>query len=165
MISRRQFLKWLAGLGLSGLALAAYGFVVEPLRWPAITRYHVRPGPWPDGLTLKIAVLADIHACNPWMSAERIRSIVSTTNGLGADLIVLLGDYAAGHHWVLGGVDSRDWAAALAELRAPLGVHAISAITIGGTTGPRRPPAQGRPTAGSPWNGWEFRSMKTTWCA
>ncbi|MGP9813399.1 metallophosphoesterase [Rhodopseudomonas sp. NSM] len=125
MISRRQFLKWFAGLGLSGAALAGYGFLVEPLRWPAITRYQVNPGPWPAGLTLKIAVIADIHACNPWMTDERIRSIVATTNGLGADLIVLLGDYSAGHHWVLGSVDSLDWSASLAELRAPLGVHAI----------------------------------------
>ena len=56
------------------------------------------------------------------MSAERIAAIVETTNGLGADMIALLGDYAAGHRYVTGPVHSRDWSAAL---RAPLGVHAI----------------------------------------
>lgn len=125
MITRRRFLKWLAGLGLSSAALLAYGFVVEPLRWPAITRYRVTPRRWPAGLHLNIAVVADIHACDPWMTAERIRSVVATTNGLGADLIVLLGDYSAGHRWILGSVESQDWSSALAGLQAPLGVHAI----------------------------------------
>lgn len=74
---------------------------------------------------LKIAVVADIHACNPWMTADRIRSVVETTNSLEVDLIVLLGDYSTGHHFVLGGVHSDDWSLALSALKAPLGVHAI----------------------------------------
>ena len=62
-----------------------------------ITRYRSAPPRWPAGLELTIAALADIHACDPWMTPERIRSIVERTNGLGADMIVLLGDYVAGH--------------------------------------------------------------------
>jgi predicted MPP superfamily phosphohydrolase len=125
LLSRRQFFRFVGALGISSLALAAYGFIFEPLRWPKITRYSVRPKLWPAGLTLKVAVIADVHACDPWMTASRIRSIVETTNGLGADLIVLLGDYSAGHHFVLGPVHSEEWSAALAGLKSPLGVHAI----------------------------------------
>jgi predicted MPP superfamily phosphohydrolase len=125
MISRRGFFRFVRALGLSGLGVAAYGFGFENLRWPKITQYQVHPRLWPKGLALKVAVIADIHACDPWMTAARIGSIVETTNGLGADLIVLLGDYAAGHKYVYEAVHSEEWSAALAGLKAPLGVHAI----------------------------------------
>ena len=125
MITRRGFFRFVGALGLTGAAAAAYGFGFETLRWPKITEYGVRPKLWPSGLTIKIAALADVHACGPWMTAERIRSIVETTNGLGADLIVLLGDYSAGHKFVYEPVHSDEWSAALAGLKAPLGVHAI----------------------------------------
>jgi predicted MPP superfamily phosphohydrolase len=125
MISRRGFLRFVGALGLSGLGVAAYGVGFENFRRPKITQYHVRPRLWPKGLALKVAVLADIHACDPWMTAARIRSMVESTNTLGADLIVLLGDYSAGHKFVSQTVHSDDWSAALAGLKAPLGVHAI----------------------------------------
>ena len=37
---------------------------------------------------LKIAVIADLHACDPWMSLDRIEAIVERTNALNADIIV-----------------------------------------------------------------------------
>ena len=125
MITRRKFLRWISSLGLAGAAAAAYAFVFEPMLGPRITRYSVTPRRWPAGLDLTIAVLTDIHACRPWMSPERIRSIVAKTNELGADLVVLLGDYVAGHRFVTDYVHSSEWSKELAALRAPLGVHAI----------------------------------------
>jgi predicted MPP superfamily phosphohydrolase len=125
MITRRQFFRWLAGLGVTGAAVASYAFLIEPLRRPRITHYHLQPKAWPRDLKLTIAALADIHACHPWMSPERIRSIVETTNGLQADLIVLLGDYVTHHRYVFEPVHSSEWSTELAALRAPLGVHAI----------------------------------------
>jgi predicted MPP superfamily phosphohydrolase len=125
MISRRQFLRWLAMLGATGALTAAYGVGIEPLLRLRVARYDLRPPRWPQGLELTVAALADIHACRPWMTEERIASIVEHTNGLGADLIVLLGDYVGGHRYVTGFVAPRAWAAALAGLKAPLGVHAI----------------------------------------
>jgi len=41
------------------------------------------------------------------------------------DLIVLLGDYSAGHKFVYEAVHSDEWSTALAGLKSPLGVHAI----------------------------------------
>src|SRR3984893_13179170 len=62
------------------------------------------PPHWPDGLTLKAAVLADIHACEPWMPASRVRGIANLTNDLAPDIVFLLGDFSGGHRYVTGPV-------------------------------------------------------------
>src|SRR5689334_3140405 len=118
MITRRQFLRWSAALGASAALLPSYA-LAAPMLPPRVTRYSVTPKNWPADLQLTIALLADLHACEPWMSAERIASIADATNALRADMVLLLGDYVAGHRFVSTFVDSRDWAAALGRLRAP----------------------------------------------
>jgi predicted MPP superfamily phosphohydrolase len=125
MISRRQFLRFLAGIGAFGVSTASYGFGIEPVLRLRIARYDINPPRWPAGFKLKIAAIADLHACDPWMSLERIEAIVERTNALGADIIVLLGDYVAGHRHVTRIIPPGEWAPVLAGLRAPLGVHAI----------------------------------------
>jgi hypothetical protein len=121
MISRRHFLSL---AGASGFSTATYG-VSEPVLQLDVTRYHVSPPQWPAGFQLRIAAVADIHACDPWMSLSHIEAIVERTNALGADIIVLLGDYVAGHRHVTRFIPAREWAAVLSGLKAPLGVHAI----------------------------------------
>ncbi len=135
-ITRRSFLKVL-GLGaLSSVALASYAFAIEPLWRLVVTRYRISPPGWPPGLHLKIAVLADIHACNPWMSLRRIEETVARTNALDPDVILLLGDYSAGmSRFVTSQVHSSDWAPVLGELRAPLGRFAVLGTMTGGKTG------------------------------
>jgi predicted MPP superfamily phosphohydrolase len=90
----------------------------------AVTRYRVGSERGAPAPSMTVAVLADFHAAWPWMSRHRIARIVARTNALGCDLVCLLGDYA-GH--VIGGRDlpSGTVAAELANLRAPLGVHAV----------------------------------------
>src|SRR5262245_1566611 len=116
MISRRQFLRSLAALGAAGAASLGYA-LFEPVMRPRITRYALQPARWTSGLDLTIAVLADIHACRPWMDIERIRSIVDMTNELSADLIVLLGDYLVSDNFyrrfATGEVAPQEWAAEL----------------------------------------------------
>jgi predicted MPP superfamily phosphohydrolase len=124
MISRRHFLRFVAGLGAAGVSTVAYGFGEPALRL-GVTRYNIRPPQWPADFQLKIAVIADLHACDPWMSLDRIQSIVAHTNALGADMTVLLGDYVAGHRQVTRYIPASEWAPVLAGLKAPLGVHAI----------------------------------------
>lgn len=124
MLTRRGFLRAIGFATLGTLSFGGYAFGIEPFRL-RIQHYKLSPPGWPDGLKLKIAALADIHACEPWMSVSRIRHIVDTTNAIGADVIVLLGDYSAANRWVTDLVHSKDWSATLAGLRAPLGVHAI----------------------------------------
>jgi predicted MPP superfamily phosphohydrolase len=125
MISRRKFLKFIAGLGAFGTSTAAYGVGIEPLLRLNIARYHITPPDWPAGFELKLAVIADLHACDPWMSPAHIETIVARTNALNADAVVMLGDYVAGHRYMVRQVPASDWASALAQLKAPLGVHAI----------------------------------------
>jgi predicted MPP superfamily phosphohydrolase len=124
MISRRHFLRLIAGLGAFSASTTAYGFGIEPGRL-RIARYDIAPKQWPADFPLKIAVIADLHACDPWMSLDRIQAIVDRTNALGADVIVMLGDYVAGHRHVTRYIPADEWAPVLAGLKAPLGVHAI----------------------------------------
>jgi len=94
MISRRHFLRSFSGFGAAGVSTTAYGFG-EPLLALQVSHYHVSPPQWPADFNLKIAVIADLHACDPWMSLEHIQAIVERTNALGADLTVLLGDLSS----------------------------------------------------------------------
>lgn len=124
MITRRALLK-LAGAGLlAGLAAATYP-VVEAIGAPRVTRYPLTPRRWTPGLRLRVAVVADIHACEPWMSLSRIEAICARTQALDADLILLLGDYASGMRLVTRHLEAEEWAAPLGRLTAPLGVHAV----------------------------------------
>jgi uncharacterized protein len=124
MLSRRHFLRTFSGLGVAGVSTVAYGFS-EPELQLRVTRYQVSPPQWPADLKLKIAVIADVHACDPWMSLQRIQTIVEHTNALDADITVLLGDYVAGHRNVTRFIPADEWASVLSGLKAPLGVHAI----------------------------------------
>src|ERR1700729_4145329 len=124
MISRRQFLRFIGGLGALGASTAAYGFG-EPVLRLRVARYAITPKQWPADFQLKIAVIADLHACDPWMSLERIEAIVERTNALKPDITVMLGDYVAGHRHVTRFIPATEWAPVLAGLKAPLGVHAI----------------------------------------
>nr|WP_153365864.1 metallophosphoesterase [Rhizobium sp. ICMP 5592] len=107
------------------MTLGGYAFGFEPIIRLNVTPYQLTPPGWTPGLKLKIVVLTDFHACEPWMTAGRIASICEHANSLGGDIIVLLGDYTSGTEFVTGRVDHRVWAAELATLKAPLGVHAI----------------------------------------
>ena len=167
MISRRRFLQWLLSLGVVGAAASAYGVVVEPLLRQRVTRYDVKLRRWPDDLPLTIAAIADVHACKPWMTIERIHSIVRQTNELKPDVIVLLGDYVAGLRYYRTGE-----------------VHCRGMVEGSGRTegAARRschswqPRLVGRPCCTGEWprpdhrRGWRssasaFRSTRTTLCA
>lgn len=110
---------------VAGTASASYATVIEPGLMLDVTPYRVTPPHWPNGLELKAAVLADIHACEPWMSADRVRSIAAVANALSPDIIFLLGDFNGGHRFVTGLVMPDQWAEALSILKAPLGVYAV----------------------------------------
>ncbi|MBV9558449.1 MAG: metallophosphoesterase [Pseudolabrys sp.] len=127
-VNRRGFLK--AGLGLVGVTGAAgSGTVAYGAAQAAfdlrVTDYRPVPPRWPTTQRLSICVIADLHAGGPNMGIERVRDVVDTSNALGCDLIVLLGDFFAHHSFVTHVVPHAEWAAELKRLKAPLGVHAI----------------------------------------
>lgn len=125
MMTRRRVLTSIASLGAASLALGSYAFGIEPAYRLVLTRYHVTPPGWPPALHLRVAVIADLHACKPWMDLSRIEEIVARTNALEPDLVVLLGDYQASFRWKSGLLPMGTLARALAQLRARLGTHAI----------------------------------------
>ena len=125
MISRR---KLLAGLALGPLALAGlgtYAAAVEPRFRLVRTSWRPAPAAWPGDVPLRIVALADIHMGPPSMTPDRLAYIVEQAMVLRPDLVVLLGDYAAGHRFVTRQVPPGETASVLARLSAPLGVHAI----------------------------------------
>jgi predicted MPP superfamily phosphohydrolase len=125
MITRRLLLKGIASTFAGSIGLAGYATGVEAGMRLIIKRYRISPPRWPAGFKLSLAILADLHACEPWMPADRVRRIAETANALQADATLLLGDYVTSSRFITAQVPATDWSKALAELKAPLGVHAI----------------------------------------
>lgn len=125
LITRRRVLTGFVGLGAGGLGVGS--FALAESYGLQVTSYHVTPPNWPRGLAVRLAVIADLHACDPWMSLGRIREIVQATNEIGADAVLLLGDYVVGSRLRDYGrkIPHEDWARELARLEAPFGVHAV----------------------------------------
>lgn len=125
MITRRQLLQGSGAAALGSVGFGGYA-LAEPFR-TQVTSYRLSPPGWTTGLSLTLAVLADLHACKPWMDVERIEGIVTQVNALKPDCVLLLGDYVAGMRLsrYASPVAHRDWARALGALKAPLGVHAV----------------------------------------
>lgn len=128
MISRRQFLT--TGVSIAGSAALGAGdaLALEPGFSLAVKEWRVAHPDWPSSAKpLRIGVITDIHAVEPWMPARRVGVIVERMNSLGPDLVVLLGDYvnALKPSFYSALVPVPEWTAALKELHAPLGVYAI----------------------------------------
>ncbi len=125
LLTRRNFMLTGAA-SLAGVAGAgSWAFALEPGFMLKVTNYDLDPAGWPAGLRLKVVVIADIHACEPWMSTERIRHICDVANALQPDVIVLLGDYQAGMRMVTAPVYPDEWGEAMSVLAAPLGVFGV----------------------------------------
>jgi uncharacterized protein len=125
LLSRRTFLSGSLALGAATMGLSTYAVAIEQGIRLDITSYRLLPPQWPGELSLRIAVIADIHACEPWMGVRRIAQIVALTNSLRPDLIVILGDFTAGHSFVTGPVMPEQWGAALSALQSRLGTYAV----------------------------------------
>lgn len=125
MLTRRSFVRTLGALMLSGVASGAYAVGIEPVGRPRVVRYNLVPNRWPAGLKLRLVILADLHACRPWMPPRRIGDICDQANALEGDMILLLGDFLSGMRMGGNRVTSDEWAGKLARLAAPLGVHAV----------------------------------------
>jgi uncharacterized protein len=110
---------------IAGGAFAVKAFWLEP-RSLVITRAEIAVPQWPaDARPLHVAVLTDIQAAGPHVTAERVAEVVAQINALEPDLIVLLGDYVSQMRLSTSHVPPKATAAVLARLRAPLGVHAV----------------------------------------
>jgi predicted MPP superfamily phosphohydrolase len=81
---------------------------------------------WPAGARpVSVALLSDIHMGNEAMDAARLKRIVGQVNGLKPDLVILAGDYIAGHRASVARAFAPQLVGPLRALRAPLGVVAV----------------------------------------
>lgn len=124
MPTRRSVLRGLLGIFLAGLFASAWAFFIEPALRLRVKRHRITRDDW-TAAPLRIAAIADLHVGEPYVGLKRIEKIVARTNALKPDLIVLLGDYAAGHRFITRPVKIADAAPILGRLQAPLGVFAI----------------------------------------
>ena len=128
MLTRRTMLKGAGAAFLMGTGIGVYSVIVEPGFRLEVKEWDVPHAAWPATMPpLRIAVLTDIHAVEPWMPIGRITHIINTTNDLKADIILLLGDFVEAVRPKLrtGIVPVSEWAPVLGKLRAPLGVYAV----------------------------------------
>jgi len=126
MLSRRAFLRALLGLIAAGVSGVSYAVAIEPRFRLKVANYRLMLDAWAGVESMRIAILADIHACRPWMPVERIFEIVRRTNALRPDIVLLLGDFTAGmRRFRTGRVRADEWGPVLGGLKAPLGVLSV----------------------------------------
>ena len=123
-MTRRGFLKGLLGTTLAGFFTGVYGFFVEPAWRLRVQRWKVDSPKW-TAAPLRIVAISDFHLGDPYVGLDRLARIVTQANALEPDLVVLLGDYAAGHRFITAPVKITDAAPVIAGLKVPLGVFAI----------------------------------------
>lgn len=124
MITRRRLLTGAGIVAAAGAGVTTYAIGVEP-NLLNIARYRPAPATWPSDFPLRIVAMSDVHASEPWLDAGKLRAICEMANALEPDVILVLGDYRSGMRFKMRETPIADWAAALATLRAPLGVHAV----------------------------------------
>ena len=125
MVTRRGVLKGLLATLLAGLFVPLYAFFIEPALRLRVRNWRLKHPDWPEDKPLRVAVVADIHMGEPFVTRDRLRRVVARTNALGADLTVILGDLIAGHQYVTEKIPVAETAGILKDLKAPLGVYAI----------------------------------------
>ena len=115
----------LASFLLFILACLGWGFFIEPNRL-VVQQATIQIDNWPKELSgLRIAMIGDIHTGGPFIDDNKLRKIVELTNQQNPDLIVLLGDYMSPNSWHSHRVEPEVTAAAMKNLRAPLGVYTV----------------------------------------
>jgi predicted MPP superfamily phosphohydrolase len=106
-------------------SLAIWSLFIEPNRL-IVHQETIQIDNWPKELSgLRIALIADVHTGAPFINDQKLQQIVSLTNQQSPDLIILLGDYMSPNSWHSHRVEPEVTAAALKNLRAPLGVYSI----------------------------------------
>ena len=115
--------RLLTSLLLLAVLVLAWCFA-EARADPVVRRTALSLPDWPRGAEqMRVLLWSDIHLGNLATDRVRLERLVAQANALRPDLVVLAGDYLAGHE----PADARAAVglAALARLRAPLGIVAV----------------------------------------
>ena len=123
---RRPKSKWRVVFATIPVVIAGviiWAFFIEPNR--LIVRHQtIQISQWPRELSgIRIAVISDIHAGSRFIDDEKLRLIVTRTNELKPDMIVILGDYitSRGNNTY----PPERFSGILKDLKAPLGVYSV----------------------------------------
>lgn len=116
LIGIASLLAFLAAAVLVGLANARAD--------PVMRSFEVALPEWtPGAQPLRAALLADIHLGNRGMDGARLSHIVAVVNAAKPDLVLIAGDFLAGHDPA--SKHAAELTAPLERLHAPLGVIAV----------------------------------------
>ncbi|WP_161975481.1 metallophosphoesterase [Tengunoibacter tsumagoiensis] len=115
----RNTLLTTVGLGATGAGTIYYSKKIEPA-WVEVTYHYLHlPRMTPAFHNYRLVQLSDFHTDDTWMTAERLANVVSMTNALKPDLVVITGDFVTDY------LDSsEDTLKELGKLKAPDGVLA-----------------------------------------
>ncbi len=92
IISRRGFLKLLAGAGTAAVLGGGYSWRVEP-HWIQVVRRDLPIAHLPDAMADRtLAVIADLHV-GPVVDDDYIRGAMDRVNELRPDMIAIVGDF------------------------------------------------------------------------
>lgn len=93
---------------------------------PVMRTATLRLADWPAGARpVRVALLSDIHLGSRAMDAGRLRRIVAAVARARPDLVVIAGDFIAGHAPADARAAARALGEALSGLRPPLGLLAV----------------------------------------
>ncbi|HWK35395.1 metallophosphoesterase [Sphingomonas sp.] len=116
------------------LILLGGGIAAAVLLWglanaradPVVRRATIALPHWPRGAPpVQVALISDIHIGSVVMDGARLRRIVPQVNRLGPDLVLLAGDFVAGHNPAQGRAFAARLTGPLSLLDARLGVVAV----------------------------------------
>ncbi|OYY78102.1 MAG: hypothetical protein B7Y43_06680 [Sphingomonas sp. 28-62-20] len=87
---------WLVGVLIAGAVLLyAYG---EARRLPVVRQAAITLTDWPaDVAPLRVVLIGDIHIGNQTVNERRLTAIVDQINALAPDIVLIAGDFIAGH--------------------------------------------------------------------
>lgn len=93
----RRFLRVLAGFVALVVVLAIWGYL-NARADPVVRRTTVTLPDWPAGQApIHVLLMSDVHFGNATMDAPRLSRIVVQANALKPDLMLIAGDFVAGH--------------------------------------------------------------------
>lgn len=107
------------------IGVGVYAVAVRPRRI-LLRRETLELPDWPPALAgLEVAVVADLHAGALHITEAKVREVVDRVNAQEPDLALLLGDYIDPSALLAREIPPVRVAAALGDLRAPLGLLAV----------------------------------------
>lgn len=119
-------MRRLATIGAMAAAMLILWGLLNARADPVVRRATLALMNWPArARPVRVALLSDVHFGSVAMGPGRLRRIVAQINMLRPDLIVIAGDFVAGHDKASGTRAIADAAPILRGLRAPLGVVAV----------------------------------------